>query len=456
MEFKVIIEKQKCFYNQGKTLSIDFRIDMLKRLKNAIEINENIICEALWKDLKKSQFESYETEIGLVLEELNLAIKKLKSWAKPKKKRTSIMHFISSSYVYPEPYGVVLIMSPWNYPFQLTMAPLIGAIAAGNCSMIKPSAHSINVTKVIEKIITDTFEEKFVAVVEPYGGREEISQLLKEKYDYIFFTGSVPVGKIIMENASKYLTPITLELGGKSPCIVDYDADLDIAARRIVWGKFLNAGQTCVAPDYLLVHKDVKNSLLEKMKFVIKDFYGDNAMESKDFPRIITDKQYNRLVSYLDEGNIICGGNFKKEEKFISPTLIDNIDWDCKIMQDEIFGPIMPVLEFISIEDVINILQDKPKPLALYYFSKNKQSQEYVLNRTTSGGGCINDTVIHVASSHITFGGVGESGMGAYHGKGSFDVFTHYRSIVKKSNLIDIAFRYPPFKDKLKWLKKIM
>lgn len=455
-EVKKILNSQRKFFNEGNTLSIDFRISMLKKLREVLKNREDVILEALNKDLGKSKFEAYATEIGIVLEELNLTIRKLKSWGKPERKRTPLMHFLSSSYVYKEPYGVILIMSPWNYPFQLTMAPLIGAISAGNCVMIKPSAYSVETTKVICSIIKEIFDPRYVEVVKPFGGREDISKILDEKYDYIFFTGSVNVGKIVMEKASKHLTPITLELGGKSPCIVDKDADIDLAAKRIVWGKFLNAGQTCVAPDYLLAHKDIKHKLLEKMRYYIKKFYGENPKNNPEYPKIITNKQWSRLTEYLGEGDIICGGESYEVDRYIAPTIIDKVTWNFKVMKDEIFGPIMPVIDFNDIEEVISLLKEKPKPLALYYFSTSKERQNNIMKRTTSGGGCINDTVIHVASSNITFGGVGESGMGAYHGKASFETFSHYKSIIKKSNIIDIDVRYPPFKNKISLLKKIM
>lgn len=451
-----VLGKQREFFNTGKTLDVDFRVKMLQRLKESLQKRETEILKALWLDLRKSEFEAYATELGIVLEELSLTIKKVRGWSKPKRKPSPIMHFPSTSIVYPNPYGIALIMSPWNYPLQLTIAPLIGAIAAGNCAMIKPAKYSKHTTEIIIKIIEETFDEEYISVVEPFGGREAISEILKHKYDYIFFTGSVKVGKVVMEAASKHLTPITLELGGKSPCIVDKDADIDLAARRIVWGKYLNAGQTCVAPDYLLVHKSVKHKLLESMTNSIKLFYGENPRDSKEFPRIITQEQFDRLVGYLKNGDIVTGGSYDRTEKYIAPTIIDNVTWDFDIMKEEIFGPIIPVIEFNDIEEVITLVNSKARPLALYYFSNNKSSIDKVMTRTISGGGCINDTVIHVASN-VPFGGVGESGMGGYHGKDSFDTFTHYKSIVKKSTLIDIALRYPPFNSKrMGILKKIM
>jgi aldehyde dehydrogenase (NAD+) len=455
-DIKRILDKQRTYFNTGATRTLDFRIEKLNILKKSIQKNEKQILEALWSDLHKSEFEAYATEIGIILDEINYVMKHLKSWSKTKKVRTPLTHFLSSSYIYSEPYGVSLIMSPWNYPFQLLMAPLIGAIAAGNCAMLKPSENSPKTTEVIIKVIEESFSEEFVSVVEPYGGVESAQALLAEEFDYIFFTGSVPVGKIVMSAASKHLTPVTLELGGKSPCIVDKYTDIKLAAKRIAWGKFLNAGQTCVAPDYIMVHESVKLQLLTEITVCIKEFFGENPAHSKDFPRIINERQFDRLIGLLDKGNIVTGGEYIKKEKYIAPTIIDNITWDDPIMQDEIFGPILPVMEFEDLEQVIKVVNSKPKPLALYFFSNNKKHQERIIDMISYGGGCINDTIMHVASPYLPFGGVGASGMSAYHGKGSYDVFSHKKSVNKKSNLIDVKIRYAPYKDKIKWLKKLM
>lgn len=451
-----ILEKQRSYFHTGATRDLNFRIKKLSILKDHIKKNEKQILEALWVDLHKSEFEAYATEVGIILDEINFAIKHLKSWAKTKKVRTPLTHFLSSSYIYSEPYGVSLIISPWNYPFQLLMAPLIGSIAAGNCAMLKPSENSPSTTKIIVKIIEESFSEEFVAVVEPYGGKESVQGLLREDFDYIFFTGSVPVGRIVMEAAAKHLTPVTLELGGKSPCIVHKDANIKLAAKRIAWGKFLNAGQTCVAPDYILVHESVKNQLLSDIIVYIKEFFGENPLTSRDFPRIINERQFDRLIGLLDKGKVITGGGYNKSEKYIAPTIIDNITWKDPIMLDEIFGPILPVMEFEDLEEVIKIVNSKPKPLALYFFSNNKKHQKRIIDMVSFGGGCINDTIMHVASPYLPFGGVGASGMSAYHGKGSYDVFSHKKSMTKKSNLIDIKVRYAPYGDKIKWLKKLM
>ncbi|MGH4137282.1 aldehyde dehydrogenase [Clostridium sp.] len=450
------LEKQRKYFDSGATRDLDFRIEKLCALKKSIKNNEKQIVEALWVDLHKSEFEAYATEIGIILEEINFAIKHLKSWAKTKKVRTPLTNFLSSSYIYSEPYGVSLIISPWNYPFQLLISPLIGSIAAGNCAMLKPSENAPKTTGVIIKIIEESFSQEFICVVEAYGGKESSEALLKESFDYIFFTGSVPVGKIVMEAASKHLTPVTLELGGKSPCIVDKDADIKLAAKRIAWGKFINAGQTCVAPDYILVHKSVKEKLITEMVGYIKEFFGEHPEKSNDFPRIINERQFDRLLGLLGGGKIVTGGEYDRAEKYIAPTIIDNITWNDPIMLDEIFGPILPILEFDDLGQVIEMVNSRPKPLALYFFSNNKKHQEWIIDRISYGGGCINDTIMHVASPYLPFGGVGASGMNAYHGRGSYDVFSHKKSVTKKSNSIDVKIRYAPYNDKIKLLKKLM
>lgn len=363
------------------------------------------------------------------------------------------MHFMSSCYRISEPYGISLIMSPWNYPFQLTIAPLIGSIAGGNCTVVKPSAYSPATSAVMAKILGECFQPEYISVIE--GGREANQALLDEKFDYIFFTGSVSVGKTVMASASKNLTPVTLELGGKSPCIVDREATIDLAARRIVWGKFLNAGQTCVAPDYLLVHRDVKKELINCMKKYILEFYGKYPCKNEEFPKIINDKHFRRIKEYLNNGEIVVGGEFDDKGLRIAPTVLDNIKWEDPIMQEEIFGPLLPVLEFTDISEAILSVKSRPKPLALYLFTTSKEVETRIVRNISFGGGCINDTIVHLATSNMPFGGVGESGMGGYHGKWSFDTFTHTKSILKKSNLIDIKLRYPPYGNKLNIFKKL-
>ncbi|EKX80612.1 aldehyde dehydrogenase, partial [Clostridium botulinum CFSAN001628] len=374
-------------------------------------------------------------------------------WSKPKKVKTPITNFLASSYIYNEPYGVALIMSPWNYPFQLIMAPLVGAISAGNCVLLKPSELAIETEKIIVKIIKDTFSDEYIGVIT--GGIEESTALLKEKFDYIFYTGGINVGKIVMRAAAEHLTPITLELGGKSPCIVDKDANIDLAARRIAWGKFLNAGQTCVAPDYLVVHRNIKEKLISSIGNYIVEFFGENTFESEDYPRIINERHFKRLEGYLKEGKIVSGGNTDINNLYIEPTIIEGINFENRIMEEEIFGPIFPVIEFEDIDKVIDIVKNNPKPLALYYFSENKEKQEFIIKNISFGGGCINDTIMHLSTSTLPFGGVGSSGIGGYHGRASFDTFSHKKSILKKSNLIDIKIRYAPFKGKINLAKRL-
>ncbi|MDY3828350.1 MAG: aldehyde dehydrogenase [Clostridium sp.] len=454
--YSKIFNNEKEYYLSGETLSVKFRIEKLRLLKKVIKDNEEKLLSALKKDLNKSNFEGYVTEIGILYQEIDYAIKNVKKWAKREKKRTDIVYFPAKSYIYKQPYGVVLIISPFNYPIQLAFSPLIGAISAGNCAIIKPSEYAINSAMVIEEIINSTFDKRYINVIDPLGGKETVSELLSLKFNYIFFTGSVRVGKIVMEAASKNLIPVTLELGGKSPCIVDKDANIKLSAKRIVWGKYLNVGQTCVAPDYVYVHKDVKEKLLKEMVKEIESEYGKDAKKSEDYARIIRKEEVKRLQGYLDEGEIYYGGEVDIEDRYISPTILTNIKENSKILEEEIFGPIFPVYEFEDITKVIEYVNSKERPLALYYFSEDKNKIETVLSSTTSGGVTINDTIIHVSSTHIPFGGVGNSGMGNYHGKASFDTFTHKKSVVKRSTLMEFPFRFPPYKDKLKLIKKLM
>ncbi|MDB1960232.1 aldehyde dehydrogenase, partial [Clostridium tertium] len=435
---------------------INYRINNLKKLKNVIKENEQDIMDALYKDLRKSNFESYATEIGIVYDELNLHIKNLRKWSKREKRKSPIVHFPAKSYIYKDPYGVTLIIGPFNYPFQLVIAPLIGAISAGNCAIIKPSESTQNIALLLEKIINENFKENYIRVVNPLGGKDTVSYLLDLKFDYIFFTGSVRVGKIIMEKASKNLIPVTLELGGKSPCIVDNSAKLGLAAKRIVWGKFLNAGQTCVAPDYILVQKDIKEKLLKELKKELLLQFGSDIKSSSDFPRIVNKHSLLRLKNYLNDGEIYFGGSVDEKDLYLEPTILTNIKENSLIMEEEIFGPILPILEYSSLDEALTYVINKDKPLALYYFSEDSTSIEKVLNSTTSGGVTINDTIIHVASSYLPFGGVGPSGMGAYHGKASFDVFTHKKSVIKRGTFIEFPIKFAPYNNKINLLKKVM
>ncbi len=452
-KYKGYVEKTEEFFEKGYTKDINFRIEALKKLKHNIKMNEKNIFKALKIDLNKSEFETFITEIGIVYDEINGAIKNIKKWSKPKKVKTPITNFLASSYIYNEPYGVALIMAPWNYPFQLIMAPLVGAISAGNCVLLKPSELAVETEQIIVKIIKETFSDEYIGVVT--GGVKESEALLKEKLDYIFYTGGINVGKIVMRAAAEHLTPITLELGGKSPCIVDKDANIDLAARRIAWGKFLNAGQTCVAPDYLVVHRNIKEKLISSIENYIIEFFGENAFESEEYPRIINERHFKRLEEYLKEGKIVSGGKTDISNLYMEPTIIEGINLKNRIMEEEIFGPILPVVEFEGIDEVIDIVKNNPKPLALYYFSEDKEKQEFIIKNISFGGGCINDTIMHLSTSTLPFGGVGSSGMGSYHGRASFQTFSHKKSILKKSNLIDIKIRYAPFKGKINLAKKL-
>ena len=449
---KVVASQWEYFLTQA-TKDINFRLENLHKLKKAILKYENRLNDALKKDLNKSPFEAYSTEIGFVLEEISYHLRHLKKWAKPVKVRTDLVNFYSRSYILNEPYGVVLIMSPWNYPFQLMFDPLVGAISAGNCVVLKPAHYSERTTETVIEMISETFDPRYVSIFE--GGRETIQQMLDIRYDYIFFTGSPYLGKIVMEKAAKFLTPVSLELGGKSPCIVEEDADLDVAARRITFGKLLNAGQTCLAPDYFLVHTKIKTKLIEKIKQCITNSYGEDPQRSPDYGRIINQAQFVKLAGLIKTGHVVFGGRTDEQDRYIAPTILDNVKPEDPIMQDEIFGPIFPVMEFNNLDEVAAFINKREKPLAFYFFTSSRKKEERLLSMTTSGGGCINDTIVHLTNPKMPFGGVGNSGMGAYHGKYSFDTFSHHRSILAKSTWLDIGLRYPPYKNKLQLVKKI-
>lgn len=436
-------QAQKNYFYKGQTRDLDFRITHLEKLKKAIQSYEKELTEALHQDLKKSSFEAYATEIGFVLDEIGHTLKHLSDWVKIDKVKTPVVHQPAQSYIQHEPYGVTLIIGPWNYPFQLQIAPLIGALAAGNCAVLKPSEFTPATSAILSKMIAEYFEPQYVTVVE--GGIEVNQALLALQWDYIFFTGSTAVGKIIMRQAAEHLTPVTLELGGKSPCIVDENIDLEIAARRIVWGKFINAGQTCVAPDYLLVPEALKPGLFYHIKQALLQFYGEDPSKSPDYPRVIHSKHFERLNAFLSEGSCVVGGQTDINDLYIAPTVLDQITWDSPIMEEEIFGPILPVLSYNSLDEALDKINQGPRPLALYLFSDNEEVQDKVFNRVSFGGGCINDTVIHLANPNLPFGGVGGSGMGAYHGKFSFDTFSHAKSVVKRPLKMDIKLRYPPY-----------
>lgn len=438
-----LINNQKAFFQTQQTKKTDFRVVQLRKLKQAINKYREKIEYALWKDLRKSSEEAYLTEISIVISEIDNHIKHLNKWAKPRKVSTPIHLLPSSSRVVYEPLGVALIVAPWNYPFQLLINTLVGSISAGCCTILKPSPDASNTAKVIKEMIDENFDSAYIGVVQ--GAKEVNTILLSQKFDIIFFTGSPRVGKVVMEAAAKNLTPVILELGGKSPCIVDAEANIDIAAKRIVWGKLINAGQTCIAPDYLYVHKSIKEKLLNKMAANINLMYGKDIKSSGYYPRIITDNAFNRLVALLDEGRVVVGGQIDAQERFIAPTIIDDVEPSFSIMQEEIFGPILPVMTFEDVEEAINYVNKQEKPLAFYYFGNNKKAKE-VLFKTTSGGACINDTIMHVANHNLPFGGVGNSGMGKYHGKESFLAFSNSRAVVSTPTWLDLPFKYVPFK----------
>lgn len=446
-----IIDQQRIYFASGATRSYTFRKNALERLKKTILEHEKSIYEALHADLHKSEGETFLSEIGIVLREIDTHLKHLRAWMRPKRVGTPLFMKPSRSRIVCEPYGVVLIMAPWNYPFQLTLAPLVGAIAAGNCAVLKPSPYTPHVSTVIRQIVESAFTPEHVTVVE--GHRDTNTELLAQRWDYIFFTGSPSMGKVVMQAAAEHLTPVTLELGGKSPCIVDSTANCDIAARRIVWGKFLNAGQTCIAPDYLFVHQNVREPLLEQVELCIKQFYGEDPKASENYARIVSDKAFERIQSYLSEGKIIQGGETDPAERYIAPTLLTEVDPESPVMQQEIFGPVLPVFEFVHLTDVLEFINNREKPLALYYFGTGKRAKR-ALHETSSGGMCINDTIMHIANDKLPFGGVGNSGMGKYHGKNSFLTFSNRRSLVLTPRNFDIPLKYPPYK-RLKWIKKL-
>jgi aldehyde dehydrogenase (NAD+) len=451
-----ILKEHKQYFHSGTTKDINFRIRMLRKLKEAIKKYEKDILAALHEDLRKSEFEAYSTEIGFVLDSIGYMIKNLKKWSKPVKVKTPIHQHPSKTYIMYEPYGTVLIIGPFNYPFQLVIEPLIGSMAAGNCAVLKPSESTPTISALLKRLIEDTFDKEYIRVVE--GEREATSALINSPFDYIFFTGSVPVGRIVMEAAAKNLVPVTLELGGKSPTIVDKTANLDIAAKRIMWGKLINAGQTCIAPDYLLVHKDIKEQLIANLKATIIDFYGSDASKSKDYGRIVNIRQFHRLASIIDrdKSKLAYGGKYNRADLYIEPTLLTNAAWQDASMEDEIFGPILPILEYSDLTDVINMINERPKPLALYLFTEDAAVEHKVLNSISFGGGCVNDTISHVATPYMPFGGVGNSGIGGYHGEESFKTFSHRKSILKKSTAFNMNIIYPPYKNKVDLVRKLL
>ena len=454
MEFEAMVSRQREFWNTGATRSTEWRLIQLKKLEQALEEREGALCAALKADLGKAAYESWLSEIGMTLAELRFARKHLKKWAAAKRRPSAMPLFPASSRVAPEPYGTVLIMSPWNYPVQLTLVPLISALAAGNCAVVKPSAYAPSVARAVAELLGDIFPPEYVSVVQ--GGRAENAALLEQDFDYIFFTGSPAVGRTVMAAAAQHLTPVTLELGGKSPVIIAPDADIPLAARRIAWGKFLNAGQTCVAPDHVYIPKDRRDAFVKELAGQIHQLYGADPLAGPDLPKIINEKHFNRLIGLMGSGKTAVGGRTDPAARRIEPTVLVDVAETDGVMQEEIFGPVLPVLTYDSLDDLIARQQQKARPLALYLFTGDKTLERRVLSALPSGGVCVNDTVIHLANPHVPFGGVGNSGMGACHGRAGFDTFTHYRTIVRRGKL-DLPLRYAPYEGKnLNMVKKLM
>ncbi|OAH57852.1 aldehyde dehydrogenase [Domibacillus aminovorans] len=450
-----MIQAQKAFFDTEITRSVDWRIARLNELKAAIKAHEDEIMNALYLDLRKNKFEAYTTEIGFLYESIRFMIRHLPQWAAPEKVKTPIHQMPAESLILTEPYGVTLIIGPFNYPFQLVIEPLIGAIAAGNTAIVKPSESTPHTSAVLKSLLEDTFDPSFIGV--QAGGKETATELLAAPFDYIFFTGSVPTAKVVMEAAAKQLIPVTLELGGKSPTFVDYSADLKQAAKRIAWGKFSNAGQTCIAPDYVLVHQNVKSAFLKELTLSMFDFYGADPQKSQDFGRIVNEKQFDRLQTILQKtnGKIVQGGGTDRDDVYIEPTIVE-AGWDDPLMEDEIFGPILPVLTYSELDQAIKCVKKLPKPLALYVFTKEKAIEEKVITSIPFGGASVNDTLVHVSSPYLPFGGVGTSGMNAYHGKASFEAFSHKKSIMRKSSLLQPNLLYPPYDNRVNLVRKLI
>lgn len=447
-----LLLKQQQFFASGQTRSQEFRFEQLQRLEQAIRAAQTTVFKALADDLSKPAFEAYTSELSAT-GEIAYMLRRLKRWMKPRSVGVPVPFWPASAAIYPEPLGVVLIISAWNYPFQLALIPLIGAIAAGNCAIIKPSEIAPKTSAAIAELVDQTFDAKYIAAVE--GGIETSQSLLTQPFDHIFFTGSARVGKVVMAAAAQHLTPVTLELGGKSPCIVDADIDLEVTAKRIIWGKFMNAGQTCVAPDYVLVNRTIEADLIAAFEVALKAFYGEDPKTSQDFGRIVDDKQFQRLQRLIT-GHVAIGGQYEAATRYIAPTVIAQVSSDHPAMQAEIFGPILPVLAYETLDEAIAFVNSRPKPLALYFFSKNSRDRQRLQQETSSGGLCFNETITHFAVSGLPFGGVGQSGLGAYHGKASFDTFSHYKSVFRKPFWLDLPIRYPPYAGKLEWVKKLI
>ncbi|WET50405.1 aldehyde dehydrogenase [Chryseobacterium indologenes] len=453
MEIEKILQSQRDFFKTQQTKSIAFRKMYLEKLKNLIISNENVLYEAIYKDFGKSKFDTFTTEISFILNDIDYYLKNLKSLAKPKKVSTNLVNQLGNSKIYAEPLGCVLVIGAWNYPYQLSLSPIIAALAAGNCCILKPSEIAENTMKAMSKIINENFPSEYLYVYE--GGIDETTELLKLKFDKIFFTGSTKVGKIVYKAASEHLTPVVLELGGKSPAIITQNANLEIAAKRIVWGKFLNAGQTCVAPDYLLVEESIQEQFLEMLRKYIKEF--KYSPDSEQYTKIINQRNFQRLVGLIDKEKIYFGGNFDEEKRYIEPTIVHSVDWDDHIMQEEIFGPLLPVISFKNYNMALNAILELEKPLSAYLFTNNAEEKENFTQRLSFGGGCINDVVMHLSNGYLPFGGVGNSGIGNYHGKFGFEAFSHQKAILEKATWGEPNIKYPPYSEKkLGWIKKLL
>jgi aldehyde dehydrogenase (NAD+) len=453
MEIESILLKQRDFFTTQQTKNLAFRKMYLEKLKNLIIANQDMLCEAIHNDFGKSKFDTFTTELSFILNDINYYIKNLKSLSKPKKVSTNLVNQLGNSKVYADPLGCVLVIGAWNYPYQLSLSPIIAAMAAGNCCILKPSEIAENTMKAMASIINENFPPEYLYVYE--GGIEETTALLRLKFDKIFFTGSTKVGKIVYKAAAEHLTPVTLELGGKSPAIVTKNANLEVSAKRIVWGKFLNAGQTCVAPDYLLVEETIQEQFLEMLRQYIKEFKYDQ--DSEQYTRIINLKNFQRLIHLIDQKKVYSGGHFNEEKLYIEPTILNPVDWNDAIMQEEIFGPLLPVISFQNYNAALNSIVELEKPLAAYLFTNDSEEKENFTRKLSFGGGCINDTVMHLSNDHLPFGGVGSSGMGNYHGKYGFETFSHAKSILEKATWGEPNIKYPPYSEKkLSWIKKLM
>jgi aldehyde dehydrogenase (NAD+) len=449
-----LLQAQRAFFRTGATRPLAFRREALQRLRDALVQREGELLAALREDLGRPAAEAYTSEIGFVLAEIAFTLRHLAGWVRPGRESTPPLLFPATSWIHRDPYGCALVIGPWNYPLQLLLVPLAGAIAAGNCAVIKPSELAPRTAEAVGRLVADTFPAEHVAVVQ--GGAEAVQALLSERFDYLFFTGGARVGRIVMEAAARFLTPLTLELGGKSPCIVDADADLAVAARRIAWGKFMNAGQTCVAPDFVLVHASVRAALVKRLAEAVRAFYGDDPRASPDYGRIVSERHFDRLAGLVQGGRTACGGVGDRDARYFAPTVLEDVQWDAPVMQEEIFGPILPVLDFASLDEAVERLRALPRPLALYVFARDRAVQDRLLRELPSGSACINDTISQLINPRLPFGGIGDSGLGAYHGRHSFDTFSHARGVVRRGTWFDLAVRYPPYRTPLAVLRGLM